>query len=698
MNVFLFPYALLRVSGEYFKKIESLNFNETIFILNKRSEQLKNKELLKTQICDELYDLIPAIRENETQNLLLNLKRNIYNNRSSKEELLVKVNSHLNDNIKALLVKYEKIEKEIIIILNLYQKTFLKEFNNIQEKLFEISKSEVLKRGIILSSSSLHQQLISFLKKEFKDITNEDRKIENSLIKFITRLCTKTSPFSTFTNLAICEVKSFKYLLKESNFISINHSKKKIVHSHVKLNNTILKYILNIIFLDERIYEKIDIDLNPSLELKQNKYNYLTTTNKVDSFQSITQNEVLDVFVKLLKKEKGSISFIKLCNKIFEKEIIQASVDEIKEFVKQLIDIGFIEWRFGVSGQDPDWDINLTEKLKSLEIDLPELLDLIKSIRTLRLLSKKYEKASSNKRNLILIHSFKLLKESCENLKKKSLKVYNDKDSKTLSEDDNDFPFKPEGIFYEDTTLKIQPKINKEYLEDISYKLSLLYKELGLFEVRLKEKTKMMAYYIEKYGKHERVNLLTFYEEYYRDVKIHEQENIKEGVQKVKMTETNVFYERSVEVSIDLDKKRQLWLDMFADVINYKSISKQGSTNFTLSDFVKTNEKVLTPTNNTVSSHAAFLQFFEDNSSKDDFFAILNVSVSGFGKYFSRFLPLFNDTITKKTVVINKDHPKNIIRAENCDDSYFNANIHPPLMHMKCGFLVAKICDLHTNR
>jgi hypothetical protein len=59
---------------------------------------------------------------------------------------------------------------------------------------------------------------------------------------------------------------------------------------------------------------------------------------------------------------------------------------------------------------------------------------------------------------------------------------------------------------------------------------------------------------------------------------------------------------------------------------------------------------------------------------------VLNGSFPGYGKMVSRFLHLFDGAFTRQLRGWNQSLSQEALFIEDCDASYFNANLHPPLM------------------
>jgi len=83
----------------------------------------------------------------------------------------------------------------------------------------------------------------------------------------------------------------------------------------------------------------------------------------------------------------------------------------------------------------------------------------------------------------------------------------------------------------------------------------------------------------------------------------------------------------------------------------------------------------------TGSSYGAFVQFFRSKDDDSQLIGVVNGMTLGFGKMFSRFLHLFEESVTASLREWNNStNLSKAIFAENCDASFFNANLHPSLI------------------
>ncbi len=696
----LFPYTLARIGGDTFDRWQQIQFPKTNKALNELIELKREVKRRKESLCKELLQHIRSLQDNSVQNNIQNVRRNVFNDRRVKDKELNKIRAHLPIDLLNELTEYLKKAQEISSKNSSYEDIFDKELSSKREELKEIIQSEVLQKGLLLSSKSLLSQSENYISKPVGAFRKKEFQTERSLLQYLSRIYTKTSPFSTFTNLAIVNFNG----IEGQHGQHINKSKR--VETHIRLNNLLLKYLLDLFKNYRDLYIHLPLRINPTITLENESFVYLTNNNNVESFQRIPQNPVIDFMLEEISNYKEGMIFGELRNKMAE--AVDASQEEIENYIKQLLDVGFLEYNFRVSGIDPDWDKKLITVLQfELGSKVPILTELIEELKKIRHLGNDYAIAKLDDRKRILNEAFDSFSGICMKIHKKAglpeveresekerlEKWKANKKKATGNQEETDaskasdkqevfihksytsFHFKPEQIFYEDTTRNSSISINQSSCEEIIAKLSELLNHLRLFQGHVREKEKMKEYFLQKINS-SKSDILHFYEAYYRDIKKPEKEaeekESNESVNGLPENPGNKKYQNTSNSSQrDLIQK---WQSEIKKVIDLSG----DSIDIDVNHLQKLNSKIdFKNTDVTKNSYGSFLQFFEEDGQMK---AVVNSTFSGYGKMISRFLHIFDEEVTRTVRRWNMDLSENTIFAEDCDSSYFNANLHPPLM------------------
>lgn len=201
-----------------------------------------------------------------------------------------------------------------------YSLSKLKLLTDTKNHSYDIMNDEFLTYSIYLSSPSLYFQLI--------DKKSETEKLNDTLIKYISRIGYRTIPFGSFSGLGL--VKS-EYSKNSNGELIIKNR-----YSKSSLDLSLL-YKRNIYPSSTTNYEDCKFSLNPTVKYNKGKYRYIDF--KIDSngnhnynYISFDSNVYIKKIFALVKKKKNI------------KEIIYSIVDnnikyeDAKDFVNELIE------------------------------------------------------------------------------------------------------------------------------------------------------------------------------------------------------------------------------------------------------------------------------------------------------------------------------------------------------------------------
>ncbi len=702
----IFPYSLVRIAGEPLETIGQLNMDRSANIINQIFELSSKLEILRSNICDQLYNLISKINDKKVQNLIVNAKRDIFNQRCLNSEILELIKEYAEQSTYSDLIELNKITKQIRKLEEDFKIEYVNELRDKRLILQSLVKNENLLKGLILSSESLFKRAVNYAEKNVDLILKDEIRTEQSMIKYISRMCAKTSPFSTFTNLSLgkVNVSDQKYV----NPIQNKGIKPENIKSHIRLNNALFFYLKGILFKNLNIARWFPITRNPTLKISSNEYTFLTNFDNVESFQKIGTNPVIDIMLNYTDNKEGII-FNKLSDIISSDESIETSKEEVEEYLMTLIDYGLFEFNIMVSGIDPDWDIKFVAFLKKIEKKYQLIADLTNTLANIRSIAERYGISGVELRLKLLSDAYTLFKDICYRLhedaglpedERTDVNVSKKEKDKTAEEEVNDgfrnifntkFSFKIQQLFYEDTSVDCNISLDVKQIRNITDKFQSLINSMKLFEIHREEMMKMKHFFISKYGTEKQTDVLTFYEDFYKEFKLSEAE--KKENQKKQTLEVNenqgskgknldAKIENNIEeIKYIKDNKKRIdnWVKTFKDKIIQKQFFDKDALELKHSDLP--NEFAELNLDHECS-HALFIQLFieYDINGNGIIKGVQNLSPPGFGKYFSRFLHLFDEKFTAELVRQNSFFNEKELFVEDTDNSHFNANIHPALM------------------
>lgn len=649
MKIQVNPNVLLRISGNDTKSFLSwVNTFQIDSVFHHLILLDKEIELLKVEVCDALYNQIKSTNDSMVQNELLNFKRFVFNDGLKKNTSTI---DFTKESFKSSIICIQRLQD-----LYALKNDRIKLFSDSYEQLVAASRLELknlalnpqFQNGLLLSSESLYLSL----QKYFFSTVGINKKYlntERSILKYLTRFYTKTSPFSSFTNVGM--------LPAHSNPKPDISAKGMFHSSSIRINSYILKYLLDVIFSISDLCKVLPLRLNPSIVEEGTSYKYLVNNYLAESFQTLAKSSVIDFL-----SERVSSSCSTICD--LAKQLM-AAVGEPEnvclKFIFKLIDYGFFEYVVDVSSMNKNWDAQLFNFLNAKKFEETLPLTILKDILfALTNGKEKFERTKSvSVRYDILSETYSILQKECHRLMEFcDRKPYiADGSGQFVIKPMTKFYFRLESIFYEDTVVETNYEIDETWLADNVHKLERLCQHLDFFDIFLPRRLKLLKFFKSNYKDDGKVDFLSFYEDYCKDIRnndhsvLYEDDTAREKLEFLKSL--SKYFENLTKQEGEINLSSQE-LDLIAQP--YKVVGRSNGFN----------------------SRAVFYQIVGDKTNAK---MVVNTPSIGFGRMVSRFLHLFDKSVTSKFLDENMSLSKDFLFVENCDGSFFNGNIHPELMN-----------------
>ena len=228
----VFPYVLYRIGGDSFDHFK--DEREDALRANYEAFERRNVEVRKAKLGlnDDLFHFIKSIDNPQSQNIIQNIRRDLYNNRQIKTAGFEDVMHVLSDDLKRRMLTLKEKEDELEKFRSDLALSYEQAYWNYKKHLTKNSINGAFKNGLVFSSKSLLRQIDFYNNSE--KANKKDIQTEKSILKYLSRIYCKTSPYSTFTNLSIA------CLLEETDgLIDITRADGP-VKSVVRLNSFIL--------------------------------------------------------------------------------------------------------------------------------------------------------------------------------------------------------------------------------------------------------------------------------------------------------------------------------------------------------------------------------------------------------------------------------------------------------------------------
>lgn len=713
-NLHLFPYVLGRVSGGAFDAFEALNLTEASRTAAEMYRCRAALEAAKEKLCQALYETIPSVPDADVRAQLIQLKRDVYNARCVTPERLDLLLPHMASPVQDLLQQYGAVCRDRARLQHEGTTTYEREVAASRQRLRQLVRHEVLQKGLLLSSRSLLEAIPDYVRKGESRLGRRTLKTEQGLVKYLSRIYAKTSPYSTFTALGILPVGSPTDPAdagpEQACIFNTEAPEPLTVVSHIRLNNHLFKYIRALVTHYPAIYRRLRLRPNPTMIRENGCYLFLTNSHNVESFQRIQADPVIDLFLTLAEEVAGGIVYQDLVRTLIKEHAIDAAEDELEAYINQLLTYGLLEFNVGVSGMDPDWDATFGATFAPLAEAVPLVGAVLTMLKELRKQARQYGQAPTPERSRILDAAFERFKAVCLRLhgaaglpeeertppqaRQRSKPAPAVAETRAQEQDATHtfrrqshtaFRFQAEQMFYEDVSGEGLPSLNENVLAGLATRLQGLLQHCNVYGVLLDERDKMLRFFVSKYGEAAQVSLLEFYEAYYREVKKPDAERNKEAAaqrpqkpQQAGLAEDQPLRGAAGAVR---QQQRNRWQQRFSEILAASAVGPSQTIRLTQEQLQTASASVLPPAGG-ASSNACFVQLFAEPGPDGDlrWLGVVNATFPGFGRMFSRFLHLFDVSVTDQLLVMNRALVPGALMLEGTDASYFNANLHPPIM------------------
>lgn len=667
----IFPYALQRFTGAAFNELDRMSVSS----LSQRYAQLhgllRDLEVLREDLCDSIHLLISLETDKKKQQFLLNYKRDIYNDRKITRESIELLRSTSSEEIRLKMDNYIKVKEKYYGFLKSSVEKYSKYTFEARSILKKFSKNYLFNQGLAFSAPELFESLTRYQTSDLKHLEKSDLNIEITLLKYLTRMCAKTSPFSTFTHVSSVNLSK----------TGRNRSDLSNITSSIRLNSLLFVEIKDSLTKYRNFYYHAPLVLNPSIVERNGFYHYLINSKNIESFQKIRLTDVLLIIYSYLSsKTNKSIIFSDLISKLSKR--IEAPADELESYVNELIRIGFVELNFGISALDSHWCEKIIIFLRPFSRRSDKIGDLVELLMLTNIEIESLKGYSGPRRRALIETLFNRFRDVLGAFQQAGLNERDELSGNNVEKNtkgtfshifDTNLVGKARHLFYEDTMVVADLNIDKARICSLTSDLADFVQYLMVETFSDIERLRMQAFALENFP-NQQVEVLDFYEAYSREVgKPIEEYQKKVDARNLSEPQTPPNY---YEVSEYSESIRRIE-NRFNRIIDKMDLSVENE-DLDLSDEMFTEPIEDLKSGDLSTSFGAFVQFYQADS---HVLGVVNILAMGFGRLFSRFLTEMDPRVYKTMLTYNKQFaPKGRLHIENNDSSSFNANIHPPLL------------------
>ncbi len=636
MEFFFSPIALARIAGLSISSLEDLRFKkffekrDIIFALNEKLTKTKN------ELIEILYNEIKNNNNQKEQQFLLNIKRNIFNERPIDCSRLTIKFPNMQQHVKNIERYKTKLNRAKEVQTNIYKNETLLAL----ECLFKIFNQHSFNTSLTIANIHFKTKLNHILSENIIQLSNKKhRHALQTLVAYLFRATCRTTPFSGFSTTSFFNID----LLKNKNA----HVKIGVENIEVQPNRSLFKEIIKALINSKFFIENAHIYLDEFLFLEDNTW-YFTSNDFGESKQinAIKNSDLLKQFINLLLN-KSSIEN-PICAKFFLNYINELKIlpEETAEcLLLELVENGLIKFKINALIDSPNWlNIFLTELSKYNDKELYFQI-IFKLGQKTKDLSQQFSQADQKNRDVI----FNELKSAW------SIAI------KILNNNTNDKEHDVNSLLYEDRYTPINFPLRTKYSSALD-SLTQWVARTGHLSLHKVENAAMRHFFDYTYKEQNtKISFTTFFKDYY--VNFLERGIIKPTNKK----NLNQFHFNQFEYNEQIQKQRNLLhKNILKKISETKTAVKEIYISTEILNFIQKKE----PQNYSV---AAFVQPTNDGK-----IILPNGRFHmGFGKYLSRF---FNLVSKEKIADIFIPKQNNCIYGEIRGGVWFNGNLTQPIL------------------
>lgn len=659
----IFNGFICRVAGlpvNYVTDLRSSLLASTFKLLSDKEIEISK---LIEKLSDFLYKDISNTTEQSIKNKLIQLRRDVYNRRTKKYS---DMENFISTDTNSTFQKYHILNTEKEKLVKNYQECFTLELERIRKEFKLKIRNDDFQKGLLISSKSLFSSQKIYQRSDNINLNRKQEQVERGLLRYFTRMVMKATPFGAFCSIIPGQI--YDNGTNESFYFTGNpHEKKSLVIINKGLYGNILKHLLTI----KGVRQKLKVELNQTMESQGDAFHYLTAIDGKEIFQRLTKNPVLDFIIGIFSRE-STIQYFELVTLLSSDTEIDATIDEITQYLDKLLEIGLLRFKIGIPEQQVEW----VEELCSIldDVDNKDVKETVKFLKNIEAKIKNYVHEDVYTRSLEIGKINELVKNFYEKIELK-LELIADL------------------YFYEDATSNSSFVISENHINTVSECLIKFINLTNHLAYPRTEQVSIRHFYDEYYkNKKEEISLLRFYEDYYR-------EHFKEHLEKLRNAKNKSVKEESKDYNLSNPYNLQIITDIQnAHNSLHNLIIKKWQEdltaeeiNFSSNDIRKTIENIDEISETSISA-SVFAQTILASKKAANIRLIVDGGkyLLGYGKYFSRFLRLFGQDIQQNLYKTNNSLSDEII-AEISGDANFNANLHPPLLKNEISYPTSEV-------
>ena len=659
------PYFVCRVGGLPQAAMDALRAPRTRALLAELEDVARRIASEHEAVSNALFHAVSGQADKRIRNRIIELRRDCFNERVGANRI-ADVTPLLHETARANVERFIQLLAERAGIAERAEAAYVEETGAARRAFAAAIADESFRKGLLVSSRPLSDNVEKYRHADPDALSGRLEHVERGLLRYFSRMTMKATPFSSF-----CAVLPGRIAPMDASPQLRLAGDPAPRRGIVRLNKRLYSILLQHLSARATVRVHLPLEVNPTLRDTGRDLLFLASLNGHEVFQRLSNRDVVLTLVEILRRY-GTLAAAPLAAALSEDPDVDASTDEAAAYVEQLISIGLLRFRLGIAEQNPDWDAPFGALLDT--IDDPHARVAADALRALRASVVQYEHAPAAERPAIMGAMWNTVESMFVTFGLPGAAALGDL------------------IVYEDSSADSWAEAQPAPLRPALNTLAGLMAHLRRLSWTRSEQATMRHFFATRYRDNDgdqpgatavgkRIPLLQFYEDFYRDhfkqhlERVHGPANRASPEPAEPYDVTNPFKLPFVTRLLDAQKAViKVMTDAWTANPDAEEVHVASETIAAIGDQVD-------PRPTEGCSASVFAQVLPPSSSDaPSRLLVLNGFYhAGFGKYFSRFLYLFDARVTHALRTQNAALTPDLL-AEISGDSYFNANLHPRLL------------------
>jgi hypothetical protein len=348
---------MLRVAALPVESIAELRFRESVGWADSVIVERDRLAVAGRELSDALHEQIGQAPDVGTRRALIEVRRQLYNNVLPRDTGAM---ANVTGDLGRRLVDWLRDRSALDDLLAGGVETVRQELARSRTALRALAGEPLLRHGLLLASPSLDAYLDRYRTSDRPTLNKRERRVERSLMEYLSRIAYKTSPFSTFTGLALG-----RFADGPGTTVFAGHIRDGW-RGYTRLNVAVLGRLHDLIVANEKLCADLPVKLTPGWKTELGRIRYVRRSVSYGDDSVAVGMDLVQTVVYYLSRSPGLERTLKLLDGQSDlrlRDLVEhicvtesASAEEAERWAHALHRLGLLEFanlRPGIHEVDP---------------------------------------------------------------------------------------------------------------------------------------------------------------------------------------------------------------------------------------------------------------------------------------------------------------------------------------------------------